>query len=157
MYLINEFRTSKLCNHCHKELKPYYKEASSKSKKPKRKWVKSNKWKAKKPPDKIKSSDKEKPPDKEKLPAKENPLDKVKLPGDKEEKPEEKGKMMKVWGLVCCANEECRPYTASKKGLVFPYGIKTYNRDTNAVLNMRYIVECLIKTGKRPIAYTRHK
>jgi hypothetical protein len=77
--------------------------------------------------------------------------------GDKEEKPEEKGKMMKVWGLVCCANEECRPYTASKKGLVFPYGIKTYNRDTNAVLNMRYIVECLIKTGKRPIAYTRHK
>ena len=59
-------------------------------------------------------------------------------------------------GLVCCTNEECKPNTKSKKK-INKYGSCVYNRDTNAVLNMLYIVKQLIKTGKRPKIFRKEK
>ena len=68
-------------------------------------------------------------------------------------KPKNKGEEILVWGLVCCTNKKCKPNTKSEP--INDYGSNVYNRDTNAVLNMHYIVEELIETGKRPINFIR--
>ena len=69
----------------------------------------------------------------------------------KTNKPKNKGKNILVWGLVRCKNENCNQATIQNKRITY----KTiYNRDTNAVLNMLYIVKTLIKTGKRPKLFT---
>jgi hypothetical protein len=70
-------------------------------------------------------------------------------------KPKDKGKEILVWGLVCCTNIKCKPKIKPKKS-INEFGSNIYNRDTNAVYNMLYIVKNLIKTGKRPDAYTRN-
>ena len=69
----------------------------------------------------------------------------------KSNKPKNKGKNILVWGLVRCKNENCNQATIQNKRITY----KTiYNRDTNAVLNMLYIIKTLIKTGKRPKLFT---
>ena len=72
----------------------------------------------------------------------------------KSNKPKNEGKMILVWGLVCCTNEKCKPNTKSLHK-INKYKTNIYNRDTNAVLNMHNIVRHLIKTGKRPKEYTQ--
>ena len=57
-------------------------------------------------------------------------------------------------GILCCTNSECKPKTKSQKQIK-EYGSSVYNRDTNAVINMRTIVESLKKCGKRPDVFTR--
>jgi hypothetical protein len=59
-----------------------------------------------------------------------------------------------VWGLVCCTNINCKPKIKPKRQ-INKYGSNVYNRDTNAVLNMLYIVKELIITGKRPNIFSR--
>ena len=98
VYLINEHRTSKLCNKCHCEVEKFLARPSK--------------------------------------------------------KPKAHDKNVLVWGLVCCTNEECKPNTKSKKQ-INKYRSCVYNRDTNAVLNMLYIVKQLVKTGKRPKIFTK--
>ena len=98
VYLINEFRTSKLCNKCHCETKTFLKRKSH--------------------------------------------------------KPKKNGEIEKVWGILCCTNNQCKPKTKSKKQ-INKYGSSVYNRDTNAVINMLAIVASLRATGKRPEVFTR--
>ena len=59
-----------------------------------------------------------------------------------------------VWGLVCCTNTKCKPRIKPYKR-INEYGSNVYNRDTNAVLNMLYIVRELIKNGERPKIFCR--
>ena len=95
LYMINEYHTSKLCNHCESEvIKNYY------------------------------------------IRPKENKT---------------------VWGLVCCKNKKCVQAIQTNKNEdgSFKYDKRIMNRDTNAVLNMKKIVENLILTNKRPIKYEK--
>ena len=98
VYLINEFRTSKLCNKCFHETENFLERESH--------------------------------------------------------KPKDKRAIKTVWGILCCTNSKCKPETEPKKQ-INEYGSCVYNRDTNAVINMRTIVESLIKCGKRPAKFTR--
>ena len=98
VYLINEFRTSKLCSNCHCEVENFLKRKS--------------------------------------------------------QRPKDGNKDILIWGIVRCTNLKCKQIPVQNKK-VFVGSI--FNRDMNAVLNMMYIVETLIKTGKRPTKYCRDK
>lgn len=54
--------------------------------------------------------------------------------------PKNKGKIISVWGLLCCKNIKCKTI---------------FNRDVNSCLNMHYIIKKLKETGKRCPLYTR--
>ena len=90
VFLINEFRTSILCNICEQKLKHFKYNESKRNK--------------------------------------------------------TKGKMVEVWGLLQCSN--CKVITKMGNQVS-----RKYNRDTNACLNMRKIVEHLMETKERPLRY----
>ena len=54
--------------------------------------------------------------------------------------PKYKGKLIYVWGLLCCKNMKCKTI---------------FNRDVNSCLNMQYLIKKLKETGKRCPLYTR--
>ena len=62
-----------------------------------------------------------------------------------------------VWGLVCCTNKTCVQAIRTNDILDGKYKERKMNRDTNAVLNMKKIVESLIETNKRPSKYIFEK
>ena len=60
-----------------------------------------------------------------------------------------------VWGLVCCRNKTCIQAIRTNEvhNGKLKYKERIMNRDTNAVLNMKKIVENLIETNERPFKY----
>jgi hypothetical protein len=94
VFLVNEFRTSKLCNKCEHNLEKFKKNISKRAK--------------------------------------------------------TVGEEVELWGLLRCSNLKCKVKT--KEG---NFKRTIVNRDDNAALNMRKIVENLIKNKKRPEKYCR--
>ena len=103
VYLINEFRTSKLCHKCNGEVENFLEKEVIDNEGNKRKKI--------------------------------------------------------VWGLVRWKDGECKPlnYKKSKnyKKNYKSYKGEIYNRDTNAVMNMRKIIASLIEKGERPKIFCR--
>ena len=67
-------------------------------------------------------------------------------------RPQDHGKMIVVWGLLRCKNENCKRVNIQGRT---QFVKSIYNRDTNAVLNMLTIVKSLITKGTRPNIFRR--
>ena len=142
VYLIDEFRTSKLCCHCCGENENFVEVIDDPVKK------KTNKIKLKnedimkinaKTLEKIKKHEKLEKGLKELAEIGTVVINKDKKEAKKEDKKEGQKKSL-VWKLLRCTTKNCKTI---------------HNRDVNATKNMRKIFESLIKTKERPKEYRR--